>query len=294
MNTGVNEITVAYDPAGERKGYESQGHIPGVERDRGGRRLYADAHVVARVDGPVAPHWKYEHAERVSTVTSMTMFIPSVDDAIWRLRPDFAALSIVVRGGRNGPSEPADARPLTPAPAWAESHLESWRDAYKAFGAKPQRTPCSAEALCRRLERDGALPRINAVVDLYNRLSVDFVLPVGGEDLASYVGTPRLIRAVGDETFETSREGQPWVETVDRGEVVWRDDVGVTCRRWNWRQSVRTRLDVGARDMWFVLERLHPMPLASLDEAGDRLVGELRRLAPGAAISNCRQKAKPR
>jgi DNA/RNA-binding domain of Phe-tRNA-synthetase-like protein len=213
-------------------------------------------------------------------------FTPIVDTAIWRLRPDFVALSVVVRGGANGPSAQADPLPsIEGSPPWAEGHLASWRQAYAAFGAKPQRTPCSAEALHRRAMRDGALPRVNAVVDLYNAVSLAFSVPVGGENVASYVGVPTLVRAAGGEPFDTTRDGQACVETVEPGEVIWRDDAGATCRRWNWRQSVRTRLDVDATDMWFVLERLDPMPLECLHQAGDVLARELRRLAPGAMIS---------
>lgn len=212
-------------------------------------------------------------------------FVPQVDAAIWRLRPDFVALSIVVRGGRNAASGDGDAARAPASAPWTQYHLESWREAYRAFGAKPQRTPSSAEALRRRLDRDGSLPRVNAVVDAYNRISVEFALPVGGENLAAYVGVPRLVRATGRERFETMRDGQPQLESVDEGEVVWRDDLGVTCRRWNWRQSTRTRLDVDTSDMWFVLERLDPMPLDALAEAGEKLVQALRSLAPAAVIS---------
>jgi DNA/RNA-binding domain of Phe-tRNA-synthetase-like protein len=154
-----------------------------------------------------------------------------------------------------------------------------------AFGAKPQRTPCSAEALRRRLDRDGSLQRINVVVDAYNRISVEFALPIGGENLTAYAGVPRLVRAAGGERFESMRDGQPHVESVDGGEVVWRDALGVTCRRWNWRQSARTRLEIDTSDMWFVLERLDPMPLAALEEAGEKLAQALRRLSPDAVIS---------
>jgi DNA/RNA-binding domain of Phe-tRNA-synthetase-like protein len=208
---------------------------------------------------------------------------PSVNPAVYALRPDFVALSIVVRGGGNAPSEgsvPCPAR----RPPWADAHLAAWRQAYEAFGARPKRTPCSAEALWRRAARDGSIPPVNAVVDLYNAVSLQFAVPVGGEDLAAYAGVPRLVRAAGDETFETVRDGQPAVETVDAGEVIWRDDRGVTCRRWNWRQTPRTRLEITSREMWFVLERLEPMPIASLVEAGEALCAGLRRLAPAAGI----------
>lgn len=66
--------------------------------------------------------------------------------------------------------------------------------------------------------------------------------------------------------------------------MVWRDDRGVTCRRWNWRQGVRTRLSAEAERMWFILESLPAMPLAALHAAGDELIAGLRQMMPGVAI----------
>lgn len=218
-------------------------------------------------------------------------FHPHIAPEIFALRPDFAALSIHAGNVRNGASEAQSAawlsdacRELDTAP-WAEAHLAAWRDAYRAFGAKPQRTPCSVEALRKRAQRDGALPAINAVVDLYNALSVRYALPVGGEDVARYDGSPRLLRATGSEPFETVSEGAPRLETVEQGEVIWCDARGATCRRWNWRQGIRTRITESSTDMWFVLERLEPMPIDALREAGERLIEGLRRMSPGVGTS---------
>ena len=154
---------------------------------------------------------------------------------------------------------------------WAEAHLNAWREAYRGFGAKPQRTPCSAEALRKRCERDGTVPAANAVVDLYNAISLRFAIPVGGEDASSYVGSPQLVRATGAESFDTMADGQPKLETVEAGEVVWRDNLGATCRRWNWRQGTRTRITEASTSLWFVLERLEPMPTEALLTAGKEL-----------------------
>ncbi|MGV8260936.1 B3/B4 domain-containing protein, partial [Pseudomonas aeruginosa] len=85
----------------------------------------------------------------------------------------------------------------------------------------------------------------------------------------------------GSETFDTLKNGEAVDESPDPGEVVWRDDLGVTCRRWNWRQGVRTRLDASAQRMWFILESLPEMPLAALHEAGGLLLDELRLMMPG-------------
>lgn len=213
-------------------------------------------------------------------------FKPAIAPEILVLRPDFRALSILVEGAANAPSDAqsidllaAACRDMNAAP-WAEGHLNAWREAYRGFGAKPQRTPCSAEALRKRCERGGSLPPANAIVDLYNALSLRYAIPIGGEDAAAYQGRPRLIRAIGTEAFDTMSDGQPKREIVDAGEVVWCDDEGVTCRRWNWRQGSRTRITEGSTSLWFVLERLEPMPLEALAEAGEALVSGLRRLSP--------------
>lgn len=210
-------------------------------------------------------------------------FLPAIRPEIFELRPDYRALSLVAEGVQNAVRHPASDAIIAAVrtdrawPAWGDAHLEAWRDAYRGFGAKPQRTPSSVEALVKRMRGDGQMPAINAVVDLYNALSVRFALPIGGENVAAYVGSPVLKRADGTEPFDTVKDGSAFLESVPAGEVVWADERGVTCRRWNWRQGLRTRIDPTTTRMWFVLERLEPMPMAALLEAGDRLAATLRK-----------------
>jgi DNA/RNA-binding domain of Phe-tRNA-synthetase-like protein len=219
-------------------------------------------------------------------------FRPVVEGSVFELRADYSALSIVGDGVRNSREHPVIADLVEELclardrPWWSEPHLESWRRAYRAFGAKPQRTPCSAEVLLRRLEQEGCLPKVNALVDFYNALSVRFSLPIGGEDRAAYVGVPRLMVANGQERFDTKKNGAPCEEQVAEGEVIWRDSGGVTCRRWNWRQCVRTRIQETTSSIWFVFDRLEPMPMSALLEAGALLCETLRQLNPDAILSS--------
>lgn len=216
---------------------------------------------------------------------------PIIDPAITDIAPGFRALSITVEAAPITRPEVAD-EALQRAcqalaadePAWAQAHLEAWGEVFRRFGAKPQRTPCSALALRKRVLRDGSLPNIDPVVDLYNAVSLRFAIPVGGENLAAYAGAPRLVVADGSEVFDTMKEGVPAHESPEAGEVIWRDDAGVTCRRWNWRQGVRTRLDAEAQRMWFILESLPEMPLEALQAAGDSLVDGLQRMMPGVNV----------
>ncbi|MFP2203215.1 B3/B4 domain-containing protein [Enterobacter ludwigii] len=219
----------------------------------------------------------------------MSLVTPSIDPRLTGIAPGFRALSILVEAAPIIQPDVASAalaqacqQVLTDDVAWAEAHLSAWDDVFRAFGAKPKRTPCSASALRKRVLKEGALPPLDPVVDIYNAISIRYAIPVGGENLAAYAGAPRLTLAEGNEPFDTLKEGQPVIEYPDAGEVIWRDDIGVTCRRWNWRQGVRTRLDSQAQHMWFILESLPSMPLSALQEAGDELVSNLQRLMPGS------------
>lgn len=219
----------------------------------------------------------------------MSLVTPSIDSRLADIAPGFRALSILVEAA---PITQPEVAPVALAQAcqqmlnddvpWADAHLSDWDEVFKAFGAKPKRTPCSAAALRKRVLKDGSLPSLDPVVDIYNAVSIRYAIPVGGENLSAYSGAPRLTLADGSEPFDTFKEGQPVVEYPDAGEVIWRDDLGVTCRRWNWRQGVRTRLDSRAQSMWFILESLPSMPLEALEEAGEELVNNLQRLMPGA------------
>ncbi|MFD0658334.1 B3/B4 domain-containing protein [Thermocatellispora tengchongensis] len=138
------------------------------------------------------------------------------------------------------------------------------------------------DALLRRMP----LPEINAVVDAYNAVSVKHVLPIGGEDLAHYSGPARLVRATGEEPFDTVDRGEPVTEHPEIGEVVWRDDTGVTCRRWNWRQCVRTRITESTTDALFILERLAPLERDELTAAASELAEMLREISPGIQVES--------
>jgi DNA/RNA-binding domain of Phe-tRNA-synthetase-like protein len=213
-----------------------------------------------------------------------------VGGTVFALRPDYRAMLLAVDGIVPGPGDEASDALLRAAEAAATEalrdqppeqlpHVAAWREAYRAFGAKPQRTRPSVDALLRRADE---LPAINRVVDAYNAVSVEYALPVGGEDLDAYQGPARLIRATGSETFDLASG----TEHPNPGEVVWRDDLGVTCRRWNWRQCVRTRLTESTKNALFLLERLEPYPLERLDAAGEDLAARLRVLAPDVRLES--------
>jgi DNA/RNA-binding domain of Phe-tRNA-synthetase-like protein len=212
-----------------------------------------------------------------------------VDAAVFGLRPDYRAMLVAVDGLVPGPGDQASEALLQAAEARARQalggqpvdqlpHVAAWRDAYRSFGAKPSRTRNSLEALLRRAE--AGLPRVNRLTDLYNAISVLHQIPLGGEDLTSYSGAPRLIRAAGTEPFDTVAAGEAVTEHPDPGEVVWCDEAGVTCRRWNWRQGRRTQLREDTTAALFILDALDPVTDHALHAAADDLTTQVARLGP--------------
>ena len=136
----------------------------------------------------------------------MSLVTPSIDSRLVGIAPGFRALSILVEAAPITQPEVAPAalaqacqQMLNDDVPWAENHLAAWDEVFKAFGAKPKRTPCSASALRKRVMRDGSLPPLDPVVDIYNAISIRYAIPVGGENLAAYSGAPRLTLADGSE-----------------------------------------------------------------------------------------------
>ena len=219
----------------------------------------------------------------------------TVSDEVRVLVPGFTHLVIEAHGLVNGPSTEASSALLDDAARrlaarldgrapHEDPHMVAWRAAYTAFGSKPSRTRNSAEALAKRALADGGLPRINLLVDLYNAISVAHLIPVGGEDLGLIQGGMRLVRATGKEDFATVAGGEETVEHPDAGEIVWCDDAGVTCRRWNWRQGPRTRLTEDTTSAVVELESLAPMPVPEVEAAGAELAELLEKFSPGARV----------
>jgi DNA/RNA-binding domain of Phe-tRNA-synthetase-like protein len=218
-----------------------------------------------------------------------------IDPKIIERFPNYTALIIYAHELENTVSEEASTLILRAAEQQQRSafgeekptthhHIAAWREAYKEFGLKPSKYPCSVEALLSRTLKGQDLPNINKIVDLYNSVSIKYVLPVGGEDWSTITSDLTLTFATGSEPFGIFQEGQEVTTYPEIGEVIWVDASGVTCRGWNWRQCVRTRLTENCRNVYFVLDRLAPFPLETLREAGQELIGYLRKISPNSVI----------
>lgn len=146
--------------------------------------------------------------------------------------------------------------------------ISPWRAVYSDFGAKPSKYHCSVEALMRRALK-GSIPRINKLVDLYNYFSLKHLVPMGADDLDKVKGDIKLVLAKGTEKFVPfgGESGNP-----DKGEVIYKDDKGVLCRRWNWRESATTKIDLDTKNAIIYIEGLFPVTKEKVEEIANDFI----------------------
>ncbi|TCG08743.1 hypothetical protein BZM27_10130 [Paraburkholderia steynii] len=193
-----------------------------------------------------------------------------MSDAIHDIYPEATIAVIVALGLSNGPTNAKSSKALADATVALRAAVDTdglrdhpkiacWHEIYKRFNAKPRKYPCSVEALARRaLRPESAVPTINRLVDFYNALSLRHLVPIGGEDLNALQGVLELRPATGRESFDIADDSSSNEVIVPEQEVIWTDDLGVTCRRWNWRQGRRTRLTEETQNAYFIVDTVVP------------------------------------
>lgn len=200
-----------------------------------------------------------------------------VAEEVFALFPGLVVGVVTARGLRNSPAdasvtallrdEEARVRSIIgPAPVTEHPRVAPWREAYRAFGAKPKDNPSSIESLIRRVAKGGSLPSINTLVDLYNVISLRHLLPAGGEDLDQIRGEIILTRA-GAVEAPVRLLGEADERPPHPGEVIYRDDIGAICRRLNWKEADRTRLTPETRNAVLVIEGIPPISTAEVRAA---------------------------
>jgi DNA/RNA-binding domain of Phe-tRNA-synthetase-like protein len=212
----------------------------------------------------------------------------SVTEELFELFPVAKIALVLVRGIDNRPrgaealagllrdAQSSAVERLQGGPLAEHARILCWREAYRAFGAKPKDYPSSIENLARRALKGEPLRSIGPLVDLYNVISLTHLVPVGGEDLDTIEGDIVLTRASSAEP-PVKLLGESEERAPKAGEVIYKDGRGAICRRWNWKEADRTKLTEGTRNAVLVLEALPPILVSELSEAArdlERLVLE--------------------
>ena len=214
-----------------------------------------------------------------------------VAEDVWAEYPDYVAIVMTVRDIEGGESdshseamllraEEAAVEWLSRQPIEEIESVRAWREKFLSFGVKHKVARSSFEALLKRASK--GLPRVDRLTDTYNAISVLHQVPIGGEDLDRYEGAAHLVIASGSESFDARENGEVVVVSPEPGEIIWRDDRGVTCRRWNWRQCVRTSLNMQTRNAVFIFDGIGADARNRVERAAQELADKLRQRWPEA------------
>ena len=144
--------------------------------------------------------------------------------------------------------------------------LAAWRRAFRGFGVDPTAYRSAAEALLRRLTKQGSLPSINALVDIGNLVAIRYGLPVAMFDQRTVSGGTTVRFADGSERFTDLGSGE--VESPEPGEVIFIDETGlVSARRWCWRQSAESAAGPATREVLVTVEGHHEAAVPDVSAA---------------------------
>ncbi|MBI3335570.1 MAG: hypothetical protein HY001_03675 [Candidatus Portnoybacteria bacterium] len=148
--------------------------------------------------------------------------------------------------------------------------IEAWQKAYIAFGVKPKEHRSSVENLYRAVLEGRDVRHINKLVDIYNFISLKYMLPVGGEDLDKVKGDIVLTFA-GPNEPPVLLLGDKDPRPPHEGEVIYKDDISAICRRWNWREAERTKLTEDTKNAILVIEGLQPVTREDIGKGTEEL-----------------------
>ena len=176
-------------------------------------------------------------------------------------RPAPAELAAVFGAEQRSVRERIGETPLSELPT-----LAAWRGVFRGFGVNPTRYRPAAEALLRRLTKQGELPSINTLVDLANLVSIRYALPVAAFDQRAVSGGTTVRLAYGGERWADL--GSSETEHPEPDEVIFcdEDDV-VSARRWCWRQSRASAAGEDTTEILVTVEGHHDAAHDDVDRA---------------------------
>src|SRR6185295_19002212 len=77
------------------------------------------------------------------------------------------------------------------------------------------------------------------------------------------------------------------------GEVIYKDEAGAICRRWNWKEADRTKLSPATRNAVLVIEGLPPVGRELVQRAADDLAALIREHCGGRVATALVARASP-
>lgn len=202
----------------------------------------------------------------------------TVDKAVFEINPEVKFGILIGSNIRNSETSAEDEKRLREAEENMRKTIKAeelralpnvalYREVMTKAGINPNKFLPSVEAMFKRILKGGALPKINALVDLCNAVSIEEIISLGGHDLSDIHE---------DLEVRFTREGDKFIpfgseepEMVEEGELVFISGNYVQTRKWVWRQSELGKITLDSKNIFFQLVGFGDYP--SLSNAMNRI-----------------------
>jgi len=218
-----------------------------------------------------------------------------IENGIFDRYPGYGRAVIVARGVENADSDPVlleilrEMEDSVRKDLAFESYKEhpriaSWREVFRSMGLNPNKYPPSIANLIKRTYAGKDLPFINRLVTIFNIISLKYVAPCGGDDLAAVTGSIRLGTASGNEVYVPL--GQPdKTEHPEEGEIIYYDtgNNDVFCRGWCWKNGDGSKIMPETSDVAINIDAIPPLSLDELEPMAEELASMVTDYCGGTA-----------
>ncbi|BAJ51379.1 conserved hypothetical protein [Candidatus Caldarchaeum subterraneum] len=160
--------------------------------------------------------------------------------------------------------------------------VRAYRDFFWRIGIDPTKTRPSAEALLRRVLAGRDFPRINPLVDVYNVVSMQSLLPIAAFDVEKLKGELLMKFANVGELFLGIGMDKPVALTGK--EVVVRDDEKLVAI-YPYRDADATKVTSATRHVFLMVCGVPGIELDYLQNTGETLVKQVMKFCGGTPLT---------
>jgi DNA/RNA-binding domain of Phe-tRNA-synthetase-like protein len=158
--------------------------------------------------------------------------------------------------------------------------IAHWRNALRKAKISVKKFPPSIQAIAKRTLRTNTPFSINPIVDTYNAISMDLILPSGAYDALQMDGSLKLRFSNGGEEFSPIGKGESTFTIPD--EIVYSDESNVLTRQFLWQQSEKAKITDSTKSVVFVFELLSDMGQEVIENAQSTIEDKFHSLLNGA------------
>jgi len=168
---------------------------------------------------------------------------------------------------------------LSPQQIKTDPILQAFRDIHTQIGFSNRDYVAASESLLNYLHKNGVLPRVNLLVDIYNLVSIETRLALGAHDISRVSGSIHLRRTSGDEIFWPLGSDQP--KPSRTGGYAYIDDSNEVICMLEVRQVQKSKATLDTRDCFYIIQGNARTSFNDLQQAARRLSELTRQFCGG-------------